>query len=277
MLENTYVLNTYYSIVEKEEENLLRDFTFGVNDYTKFYEKFKITDGSGYSYKGQSLRKESVKLMLSKFKYDEDYKTISSENDKHLENAFVRTMYIKTLIRNDIYFNGNSKNQLSIKEKLETILKHLCVILDIGNNDSDHNCNGGAFFSVRYNDTDKLPTKIEAGDISIVGDFNFECDNILKDDASLDNTLLLDLYKGIREKKNKKYKSTLEITDPSEKNIALTDSKGENLDLYKGIREKKNKKHKSTLEITDPSEKNIALTDSKGENIEYNNKKRVSY
>ncbi|MDR3048171.1 MAG: hypothetical protein LBU51_11305, partial [Bacteroidales bacterium] len=202
VFENTFIFNTFIELFHKEKKKDLEQFSFDNINYEEF--KTKITK---YYEEEQQARWHSLHLMLSE--YDDE---IKPESDTNLETAFYKTVYLKTLLENDknekIAENRNIQNA-NIQKKTEIILQYLSDILGINEKECE---NGGSYFTVRYKDIDKPEKDIEEDDLYTISQYtNNQMEDKLEMPLTDKDSIVFDLYQGIKEKNNRKPSSLIEL------------------------------------------------------------------
>lgn len=199
VLENTFIFTTYHRTLYQEK--LLNSYVFQHENIDNQFDDF-VTFLEGY--KGQSLRYEALDKMLKKYIFNSDKGLLTEGPDTGLMEAFWKTIYLKTLLQNDIKENQGDGN---IKKKVNIILKYLCEILDI----SPEMCNGGAFFVLRYKKVLEPEGYISSEDLYNIDNFCTSDEEEIKTNVTQTNSLILKIFRGIREAKSKKPKSTFEM------------------------------------------------------------------
>jgi hypothetical protein len=149
--------------------------------------------------------------MLSK--YDENV----MQEDEKLKSAFYKTVYLKILLENDKN-EKQTADKKGINEKTEIILKYLAEILGINENECK---NGGSFFTVRYKDRDKQEKNISEDDLYTISQY---CLNPKEDKLEMpltdENSIVFDLYQGIKEKNSRKPSSLIELIYKDDKYLS---------------------------------------------------------
>ena len=232
VLENTFIFETFQNTFYEEKITELENFTFcdiekNVNKGKPKKEIFGNFKDILKRYKGQALRSNAVNKMLSKYNIDEG--VIYSSDDSGLSEAFDKTIYLKTLLKNE---STSRHTEGSIQYKINIILQYLCEILDIDENEM---CNGGAFFTLRYKNFNEKEEKISPNDLYTIGTYTTSENHEISTNMITDRSLVFEMYKGIRERGSKKNKSTLELLY-NEKNkkydtILLQNSLNRSLDV----------------------------------------------
>lgn len=216
VLENNFIFETFHEHFYAEQYDDLKEYTLlkqaekldGINEFVNNkLEPYKC-----------KYRFEALELMLSKYRYKDEGETVRL--DSALQNAFYKTMYLKTLLKNEISDNTQRKNlcdaggetsisKISLKQKINFILKYLCEILGISTERNDGE--GGAFFTVRYKNQQVSSQAITPDDLYIIDNYMTSKKHKLKTLYSTENSLLLKVFRGIHRTESKKPKSTLEL------------------------------------------------------------------
>ncbi|MDD5242292.1 MAG: hypothetical protein PHG47_11325 [Sulfuricella sp.] len=198
VLENTFIFDTFQKTFHEEKSDLNR-FTFEKHETNGF--KFTDFQVELDNYNGQAARTQALNKMLFKYSFTGSE---LNEVEKELENAFQKTIYLKTLLKNELQ---NKHNGGDVQQKVSIILEYLSEILDI----SKDKCNGGAFFTMRYKNLDKTEDLIDSDDLYTISNYSTSDDERIKSNVTSTNSLVFELYRGIKEKGSKKPNSTLEI------------------------------------------------------------------
>ena len=204
VLENTFIFDTFHSTFYKEKKHNLRNFTLESDVKNQQFNTYrnKIKDTI------QSSRYQAVVEMCKKFEYKDD--DILSETDPGLTEAFEKTMYLKTMLRNEL----TEKHGGDIKQKVNTILKYLSEIINV----EEGKCGGGAFFSVRYKNLLQNSNNIKSDDLYTIGNYATPENDRIKVNITDTNSLVYEIYKGISDCGSKKRKSFFEILCTSMRN-----------------------------------------------------------
>jgi hypothetical protein len=206
VFENTFIFNTFIEQFYGEEKRELANFNFENDTYNDF--KTKIEN---YHKERQQARWQSLNLMLSEYNDD-----IEPTQDTNLEAAFYKTVYLKILLENDKN-EQRITTKTNIKDKTTIILKYLTEILGINNDECK---NGGAYFTVRYNDRDKLEKDIVEDDLYTVSLHCVGTEDKLEMPLTDESSVVFDLYRGIKEKNSRKPSSLIELIYKGDKYIS---------------------------------------------------------
>jgi hypothetical protein len=197
VLENTFIFETFHKTFYEEKLHELEKFTLErdveENNFKIFKNKINETI--------QASRFQAVNEMCKKYEFENE--KLTNTDDLLLYETFEKTMYLKTMLQNELI----EKHGGEIKQKVNTILKYLCDILDIDKN----KCGGGAFFTLRYKNLKENAEKIKSDDLYTIDNYATSENNRIKVDVTAQNSLVFELYKGISDVNSKKNKSTLEI------------------------------------------------------------------
>jgi hypothetical protein len=254
VLENTFIFNVFQKNFHEEEKKLDK-YTFELDEKESQFISFKDIINK---YKGQASRFSAVNKMLIKYNFDfEEFE----QRDKDLEEAFKKTIYLKTLLKNEI---ENKHNGGDIQQKVRIILEYLSDIMDITKN----KCSGGAFFTIRYKNLNKNVEDITSDDLYTIYNYATTNDNEINENLTLERSLVFELYRGIKEKGSKKPDSTFEILYNDENNkydsISIVNSISEDdLNVNSGYTETKHNQHYNNiffLRVTEIKEDNLHLS-----------------
>jgi len=195
VIENTFIFNTYIEEFEKYcEENKIK---FGFDtEYNNFGDKIEKYYNSS---ENQAARQAALEKML----WDYEKENV----DEQLKEAFFKTIYLKELLKSD---DSDTNDTIKISKKVETILRYLSEILGMNENECP---NGGAYFTIRFNEKNKPENKISEDDLYTIAKHTIKSDNEDEIDTNLTakDTLVYRLYQGIKEKNSKKPESVIEL------------------------------------------------------------------
>jgi len=201
--ENTFIFNTFieqfYNEEKLDEDKKEKRFDFENDNYAKFETKIKK-----YYEEKQQARWQSLNSMLHKYEINDD--KLEGKEDSELETAFYKTVYLKTLLENDKN-KKHTTQKVNIKDKTQIILKYLAEILGINKDECE---NGGAYFTVRYNDRDKAEKDITEDDLYTVSQYCIG-DDKLEMPLTDENSIVFDSYRGIKRKNSRKPTSLTEL------------------------------------------------------------------
>jgi hypothetical protein len=196
VIENTFIFKTYIEEFDRycEENKIKFSFETKYNDFQ---------DRTIYPYynnrENQAARQAALEKMLWDYKKD--------DIDEELKEAFFKTIYLKELLKSE---NSSTSDVVKISKKTETILKYLSEILGM----SEGECsNGGAYFTIRFNEKNKPENEISEDDLYTIAKHSVKPDSEDEIDTNLtaEDTLAYQLYKGIKEKNSKKPESVIEL------------------------------------------------------------------
>lgn len=194
VLENIYVLQSYHELFFKSlsinEINM--KFSYSFNAFEEKFKQFKTIE-----------RFDAIEKVLSKFEERENI--IYDKLDTSLIEPHKFIMYIKTLMVMDV--QGESNNEYSISDKINTILAYACKALGI--NSENANNGGGAFMVVRYNNLGS--EKLNANDLYKIGEFYTDEEHNLKTEEISKNSVLLKIFEGLDHEGEKSPRSSFEI------------------------------------------------------------------
>lgn len=181
VLENTFIFNTSST---KFIEHLNEKLTFDCldNDYkTNTFLKYFEDNIRKYSF-------DYTRKMLANFNITENDSInpkVKFLPDDEMLNSFRYMLMLKSALIDDL--GNNNSNTLLVKNKIETILKYCCKILNIKE--------GGAFFSVKYKNRDSEIT--EEDEITTVGEFYKNPNNYIKSNDIGKNSIIYNMFNGI--------------------------------------------------------------------------------
>lgn len=205
ILENTFIFDTFHNTFYDETQELHQYTLQKEVDKSQFHSfKTNLID-----YKGQASRFSALNKMLLRYKLENG--ELEERRDVFLEEAFQKTIFLKTLLRNELenkHIDGN------IQQKVSTILSYLCDILDI----SRKKCNGGAFFTIRYRNLNQNAYEISEDDLYTIDNFSTSDDERIKSDLTSSTSIIYELYRGIKEEGSKKPDSTVELLYDDDEN-----------------------------------------------------------
>lgn len=229
VLENTFIFNTFHNSIYTDKYIGIEKYTFKNKNFDQFKEEINSR------YEKQSIRLRSIQKALKRF---------DNSDDPDLKEAFYLTMYLKTILKNE--FNKDNTED-SIQDKVTTILQYMCRILDI----YPEQCNGGAFFTVRYKNINNKQANIEEEDLFKISEYYSGNDTRINRNIASDNSIIFNLYKGVKETGSKKQKSIIELLYDNDKETYCStnciDDHDLNLDLTSKIETNGQNRYKNLL------------------------------
>ena len=232
VIENTFIFSTFINefLEEEKPKYTFEKAVIGLADFIP--NESEGTKGAIATYyeKKQTARWQSLSVMLARAeKYEEKNKEeylstffyIDDEKwgwmpDPKLKEAFYKTVYLKTLLDNDknekkITDNNKEKedDNGTIRSKTKTILKYLSEILGINEDECPR---GGAYFTIRHRSYSGPEKKIDTSHLYTMEPHAInKIDSLGEVDLIAKNSLVFQLYKGIKETYNKKPTSLIEL------------------------------------------------------------------
>lgn len=227
VLENTFIFTTYHKTLYQEK--LLNEYVFQKEKGQESKKQFEKFTAFLEKYEGQTSRYGALNRMLMRYTFDPITRLFTKEEgDTGLKIAFQKTIYLKTLLQNEIKENRGNGN---VKEKVNLILRYLCEILDI----SPEKCNGGAFFVLHYKKVMEPEDNIVAEDLYSIDNYSTSEEEEIKANVTSDDSLILQIFKGIKEAGSRKPKSTFEMLYNERErrydSVKITSYKGEPVDI----------------------------------------------
>ncbi len=221
VLENTFIFHTSSNkFINKQDEKLTFENLKNNTKLDSFIDELEKDFGK-YSF-------NYTKKMLSTF--DTSNVKIDFVNDEKMFNSFKFMLMLKSALIDD---SGNNKSSaLSVKDKIEIILKYCCQLLDIQK--------GGAFFAVKYKNRESVITHED--DIAIVGEFHNNPNEIIKSNDIDKNSIVYNMFNGIKRLNGEFSLSCFELSmDENNEYQYLNNDKinGENINDFIEVEEEK--------------------------------------
>lgn len=202
VLENTFIFNSFF--LSFIRDNKLIDYTFDNTITSSENEMFIHFKNDLRNYK-DNYRFDALFRMLSKYDINLGGEIIRNE-DIELEDAFYKTMYLKTLLQNEIKKSGID-GKVEIKRKVEILLKFLAEILAINTETSENQ--GGAFLTIRYRNTG-IKKEVNSDDLYLVENFVTAHKHKLDKNVIDKKSILYEVYKGICDVESNTPRTTFE-------------------------------------------------------------------
>lgn len=202
VLENTFIFNSFF--LSFTRDNKLVEYTFDNTITPSENEMFLHFKSDLRNYK-DNYRFDALFRMLSKYDINSIGEIIRTE-DTELEDAFYKTMYLKTLLQNEVKKSGID-GKIEIKRKVEILLKFLAEILTI-NTEANEN-QGGAFLTIRYRNTG-IKKEVNSDDLYLVENFVTTHKHKLDKNVIDKKSILYEVYKGICDVESETPRTTFE-------------------------------------------------------------------
>lgn len=197
--ENNFIFEKFFENFYRENHTEIKTIGLSSDEDTK----------SKIEYYYSQYRSEALEIMLGDIK--DKFK-----RDEYLEDAFYKTIDLKIRLKNEkdsrnsikLYTNGDSINSSSIdkypiKHKANYLLQNLCEILNIKE--------GGAYLTIRYQNKNTEPNQIKIEDLYTIHQFSKGNDYQLEIQLEEENCIMHKVFKGIKDERSKKPKSTFEL------------------------------------------------------------------
>jgi hypothetical protein len=235
ILENSFIFDTFFTNFVRENDELKQ---YNLDEAIDIHNNYHYFNAECLEKFIKFYRFDALELLLARydFKYLGNLPIFKNKNldiDSGLDEAFRKTMYLKTLLRNELIPKTSAEESIvgkqnDLREKIKNILQLLCDILAIDKKDERE---GGAYFTIRFRDHHKPASRIIPEDLYTIVNYATEQKHLIERDLSSSESINFKFFKGIQDKHGRKPKTTFELLLTTEHEWKFRDLASEKADI----------------------------------------------